>query len=58
MAAEGGAKTGFQLPSAIGGAALVEDIPGCVWREIVDSETNAGAEAEMPVALNMQAGSA
>lgn len=55
---EGGTKTGFQLPAAIGGAALVEDIPGCVWREIVDVETSPEAEAGMPVALGVPAGSA
>ncbi|ABS62487.1 Saccharopine dehydrogenase [Parvibaculum lavamentivorans DS-1] len=49
-------KTGFQLPSAIGGAALVEDIPGVVWREIVEVDPSVEAEADRPVALDMQAG--
>lgn len=44
-AAQGGAKPGFQLPSAIGGAALVEEIEGCVWREIVDVETSGETDA-------------
>lgn len=54
-AAEGAAKPGFQLPSALGGAALVEEIPGCVWREIVDAETNTeAADTGRPVAFKVQ----
>lgn len=45
----GGARPGFQLPSVIGGAALVDEIEGCVWREIVDVETS--DEADAPSAL-------
>lgn len=36
MALDGAAKPGYQLPSAIAGAALVENIPGVTWREIVE----------------------
>jgi short subunit dehydrogenase-like uncharacterized protein len=35
-AVEGRAKPGFQLPFAIAGASLIEEIPGTFWREIAD----------------------
>jgi hypothetical protein len=37
-AVTGHAKPGFQLPFAVAGAALIDDIPGVVWREIADAE--------------------
>ncbi|MFN3627577.1 MAG: hypothetical protein ACK4S3_06825, partial [Parvibaculum sp.] len=35
-AVQAAAKPGFQLPFAIAGAALIEEIPGTYWREIAD----------------------
>lgn len=34
----GHAKPGFQLPFAVAGAALIDDIPGVIWREIAEAE--------------------
>lgn len=35
-AVQAAAKPGFQLPFAIAGAALIDEIPGTHWREIAD----------------------
>lgn len=35
-AIEGAARPGFQLPFAIAGAGLIDEIPGTLWREIAD----------------------
>lgn len=37
-AVTGHAKPGFQLPFAVAGAALIDDIPGVIWREIAEAE--------------------
>jgi short subunit dehydrogenase-like uncharacterized protein len=37
-AVAGQAKPGFQLPFAVAGAALIDDIPGVIWREIAEAE--------------------
>ena len=41
---QGAAKPGFQLPFAVAGAALIEEIPGTQWREIADPEEDLEAE--------------
>jgi hypothetical protein len=48
---DGAAKPGYQLPSAIAGAALVEDIPGVTWREIVERAEETADEDGRPVAV-------
>ena len=48
----GAARAGFQLPSAIGGAALVEEIPGVAWRELADPSDNLAFEIDRPVAAD------
>lgn len=48
---QGAAKPGFQLPFAVAGAALIEEIPGTQWREIADPEADLEAEPAPPVAL-------
>jgi short subunit dehydrogenase-like uncharacterized protein len=51
MTLDGAAKPGYQLPSAIAGAALVEDIPGVTWREIVERAEETADEDGRPVAV-------
>lgn len=48
----GNARPGFQLPSAIGGAALVEEIPGVAWRELPDPDEKLALEIEHPLAAD------
>ena len=48
----GNARAGFQLPSAIGGAALVEDIAGVAWRELADPSDNLVLEIDHPLAAD------
>ncbi|MAU62228.1 saccharopine dehydrogenase NADP-binding domain-containing protein [Parvibaculum sp.] len=43
------AKPGYQLPSAVAGAALVEEIPGVQWREIVERAEETVDEDGRPV---------
>lgn len=47
---QGMAKPGFQLPFAIAGAALIDEIPGTHWREIADPADPVAPEPE-PAAL-------
>ena len=47
---QGAAKPGFQLPFAVAGAALIEEIPGTHWREISDPEEDLEAEPAPPSA--------
>ena len=48
----GNARPGFQLPSAIGGAALVEDIPNVAWRELADPSDILALEIDHPLAAD------
>jgi short subunit dehydrogenase-like uncharacterized protein len=48
----GAARAGFQLPSAIGGAALVEEIPGVAWRELADPADNLVLEIDHPLSAD------
>ncbi|PKQ07431.1 MAG: hypothetical protein CVT73_08705 [Alphaproteobacteria bacterium HGW-Alphaproteobacteria-12] len=53
---EGKVRTGFQLPSAVGGAALVDEIANVVWREIADPAENLAGGPEYSVAHNLKPG--
>lgn len=55
---DGKARTGFQLPSAVGGAALVEEIADVVWREIADPAENLAGGPDYSVAHNLKPGTA
>ncbi|MEQ8949944.1 saccharopine dehydrogenase NADP-binding domain-containing protein [Parvibaculum sp.] len=50
-ALQGAAKPGFQLPFAVAGAALIEEIPGTHWREIADPEDDLEPEPAPALAL-------
>ncbi|MDP2123663.1 MAG: hypothetical protein Q8J92_04705 [Parvibaculum sp.] len=52
----GAARAGYQLPSAIGGAALVEEIPGVAWRELADPADNLALEIDHPLAVDARNG--
>lgn len=57
-AIEGAAKPGYQLPSAIAGAALVEEIPGVTWREIAERAEETADEDGRPVTSPVPPGAA